>query len=61
MNFEILKNVSQSLNQKSILIFTSFNGLFPLFHSKNDFHTDNVAEGNATYDSKHFDLMTFRD
>jgi hypothetical protein len=32
-----------------------------LFHSINDFHTEKVVDGNATYDSKNFDLMTFRD
>ncbi|MBK6566964.1 MAG: class I SAM-dependent methyltransferase [Saprospiraceae bacterium] len=60
MNFEILKNVSQALKQKSKFIFTTLNGLFPLFHSINDFHGSGV-EGNAQYDSKNFDLMTFRD
>ena len=61
MNFEILKNVSKSLKNKSKFIFTTLNGLFPLFHSINDFHTEGIIEGNATYDSKNFDLMTFRD
>lgn len=61
MNFEILKNVSRSLKNKSTFIFTTLNGLFPLFHSINDFHAEGVVEGNATYDSKNFDLMTFRD
>lgn len=62
MNFEILKNVSRSLKQECKFIFTTLNGLFPLFHSINDFHAGGDAtEGNATYDSKHFDLMTFRD
>jgi len=61
MNYEILKNVSKSLKDKSKFIFTTLNGLFPLFHSINDFHAEGVIEGNATYDSKKFDLMTFRD
>ena len=61
MNFEILKNVSKSLKGKSKFIFTTLNGLFPLFHSINDFHAEGGGEGNATYDSKNFDLMTFRD
>jgi len=61
MNFEILKNVSKSLKNKSKFIFTTLNGLFPLFHSINDFHAEGIVEGNATYDSKNFDLMTFRD
>jgi 2-polyprenyl-3-methyl-5-hydroxy-6-metoxy-1,4-benzoquinol methylase len=61
MNYEILKNVAQSLKDKSKFIFTTLNGLFPLFHSINDFLANEVSEGNATYDSRNFDLMTFRD
>jgi len=61
MNFEILRNVSTSLKNKSKFVFTTLNGLFPLFHSINDFHSEGLIEGNATYDSKNFDLMTFRD
>jgi 2-polyprenyl-3-methyl-5-hydroxy-6-metoxy-1,4-benzoquinol methylase len=61
MNYEILKNVAQSLKHNSKFIFTTLNGLFPLFHSINDFHAAGFTEGNATYNSKRFDLMTFRD
>ncbi len=61
MNYEILKNVTKSLKQQSKFIFTTLNGLFPLFHSINEFHAKGHIEGNATYDSKDFDLMTFRD
>jgi len=61
MNFEILKSVSRSLKTKSKFIFTTLNGLFPLFHSLNEFYEGEVVEGNATYESKHFDLMTLRD
>lgn len=61
MNFEILKNVAKSLKVHSKFIFTTLNGLFPLFHSINDFHAEGHTEDNATYDSKKFDLMTFRD
>jgi len=61
MNYEILKNISQSLKVNSKFIFTTLNGLFPLFHSINNFHEDGVNEGNAVYHSKSFDLMTFRD
>ncbi len=61
MNFEILSSVSNSLKKKSKFIFTTLNGLFPLFHSINKFHESGKVEGNATYDSKNFDLMTFRD
>lgn len=62
MNFEILKNVNKSLKTESKFIFTTLNGLFPLFHSVNEFHSKNENNvGNASYHSKNFDLITFRD
>jgi 2-polyprenyl-3-methyl-5-hydroxy-6-metoxy-1,4-benzoquinol methylase len=61
MNFEILKSASKSLKNKAKFIFTTLNGLFPLFHSINNFHADGKKEGNAIYHSTNFDLMTFRD
>jgi len=44
----------------SKLIFTTLNGLFPLFHSVKDFLTAE-AKGGTTYGQNTFDLMTFRD
>jgi len=32
MNYAILKNVTRSLRENGKFIFTSLNGLFPLFH-----------------------------
>jgi 2-polyprenyl-3-methyl-5-hydroxy-6-metoxy-1,4-benzoquinol methylase len=61
MNFEILKNVTKSLKDKSKFIFTTLNGLFPLYHSVEKFCAANSGGDNATYRSKTFDLMTFRD
>jgi len=61
MNFEILKSVTKSLKPKSKFIFTTLNGLFPLFHSVTEFTKSTTEEGNATYQSLTFDLMTFRD
>lgn len=61
MNFEILSNVSKSLKHKAKFIFTTLNGLFPIFNSINDFHSTDIKEDNATYISSHFDLMTLRD
>ena len=61
MNFEILKSVNRSLKEKSKLIFTTLNGLFPLYHSVEAFCASNTNNGNATYRSNTFDLMTFRD
>ncbi len=59
MNFKILKNAYNSLKENGKFIFTTLNGLFPLFHSVKDFlnaeNKEDVTEGNT------FDLMTFRD
>ncbi|MHC1704524.1 MAG: class I SAM-dependent methyltransferase [Tenuifilaceae bacterium] len=61
MNFEILKNASKSLKMQGKLIFTTLNGLFPLYHSVEEFCASTTDTGNATYRSNTFDLMTFRD
>ena len=61
MNFEILKNVAKSLKKQSKFIFTTLNGLFPLYHSVEEFFDSTTDEGIATYKSNTFDLMTFRD
>ena len=61
MNFEILKNATRSLNEKGKFIFTTLNGLFPLYHSVEAFCAENSQPGNTTYRSNTFDLMTFRD
>lgn len=60
MNFEILKNATRALKPDGKFIFTTLNGLFPLFHSVQEFLA-NAEEGAATYHSNTFDLMTFRD
>ena len=61
MNYEILKNATKSLRKRGKLIFTTLNGLFPLYHSVEEFCASNSEAGNATYRSNTFDLMTFRD
>jgi len=61
MNFEILKNVTKALKDTGKLIFTTLNGLFPLYHSVEKFCESASGEGSATYKSNTFDLMTFRD
>lgn len=61
MNFEILKSASKALKENGKLIFTTLNGLFPLFHSVKDFLEEQAKEGNAVYAENSFDLMTFRD
>ena len=62
MNYEILKNATKSLKEGGKFIFTTLNGLFPLYHSVEEFCASTSEEGNATtYRSNTFDLMTFRD
>ncbi len=61
MNYQILQSAAKCLKPKGKLIFTTLNGLFPLFHSVKDFLASASKEGNATYDKNSFDLMTFRD
>jgi SAM-dependent methyltransferase len=61
MNYQILQNASKSLKENGKLIFTTLNGLFPLFHSVKEFLASHKKEGNASYDQNSFDLMTFRD
>ncbi|MGC9344726.1 MAG: class I SAM-dependent methyltransferase, partial [Bacteroidales bacterium] len=61
MNFEILKSVTRSLKENCRFIFTTLNGLFPLYHSVEKFCAAGSGEENATYRSNTFDLMTFRD
>jgi len=61
MNYEILRNVSKSLKDKAKFIFTTLNGLFPVFNSIEAFCASNTDDGNATYHNNTFDIMTFRD
>jgi len=61
MNFEILKSVTKALKPQAKFIFTTLNGLFPLYHSIEEFGASVTEDGNATYRNNTFDLMTFRD
>jgi len=61
MNYEILTNVTKALKPHAKLIFTTTNGLFPLFNSVNDFYASTQEEGNSICKSSGFDFMTFRD
>jgi RimJ/RimL family protein N-acetyltransferase/SAM-dependent methyltransferase len=61
MNFEILRSAANALKKPGKFIFTTLNGLFPLYHSVEQFCDETSDEGNATYRSNTFDLMTFRD
>jgi 2-polyprenyl-3-methyl-5-hydroxy-6-metoxy-1,4-benzoquinol methylase len=61
MNFQILQNAARALLPKGKLIFTTLNGLFPLFHSVREFYESNTKEGDAKVEVLSFDLMTFRE
>lgn len=59
MNFQILENAAKALKKNGKLIFTTLNGLYPLFHSVKDFIN---SESNFQVNSENtFDLMAFRD
>lgn len=61
MNFSILESAARALKTGGKLIFTTLNGLFPLFHSVKDFMDSAGGEGNAATLETTFDLITFRD
>jgi 2-polyprenyl-3-methyl-5-hydroxy-6-metoxy-1,4-benzoquinol methylase len=61
MNFQIMQNAANALKPNGKLIFTTLNGLFPLFHSVKEFMDSKTEEDAATYNNHSFDLMTFRD
>lgn len=61
MNYQILQNAGEALISGGKLIFTTLNGLFPLFHSVKDFLDSTKEAENASYDNLSFDLMTFRE
>jgi 2-polyprenyl-3-methyl-5-hydroxy-6-metoxy-1,4-benzoquinol methylase len=61
MNYQILQNAATALKSNGKLIFTTLNGLFPLFHSVKDFLAAETKDGGATYKDNTFNLMTFRD
>ncbi len=60
MNFQILQQAARAIKPGSKFIFTTLNGLFPLFHSVQEFmDAENHADGTS-YNQHNFDLMTFR-
>lgn len=61
MNFAILQNAAKALRPSGLLIFTTLNGLYPLFHAVDAVGGTGEEGGAATYQSKGFDWMTLRD
>jgi 2-polyprenyl-3-methyl-5-hydroxy-6-metoxy-1,4-benzoquinol methylase len=61
MNYAILQSAFRALDKNGKFIFTTLNGLFPLFNSVKDFCNESSGEDNAQTESSSFDLMTFRD
>jgi 2-polyprenyl-3-methyl-5-hydroxy-6-metoxy-1,4-benzoquinol methylase len=59
MNFSILKSAERALKEKGTFMFTTLNGLYPLFHSVKDFVNSHYENDISHRNS--FDLMTFRD
>jgi 2-polyprenyl-3-methyl-5-hydroxy-6-metoxy-1,4-benzoquinol methylase len=59
MNYSILQSARKALKKNGKFIFTTLNGLFPLFNSVKDFINDQSTGGVSKANS--FDLMTFRD
>ncbi|MHC4477894.1 MAG: class I SAM-dependent methyltransferase, partial [Planctomycetota bacterium] len=61
MNFEILRNAKDSLAAGGKMIFTTLNGLFPIYNSVQEFLNSEGQEGNVTHENVKFNLMTFRE
>jgi len=61
MNFKILQSAARALKPGGKLVFTTLNGLYPLFHSVKEFFASGNEGAHATYSDHSFDLMTFRD
>lgn len=61
MNFQILQSAAKALKPGSKFIFTTLNGLFPIFHSLQKFYGEETKDSDATYHDNTFDLLTFRD
>jgi len=61
MNYQILQQARKVLKKGGKYIFTTLNGLFPLYHSVKDHIESFHEEGNSKDTQITFDLMTFRE
>jgi SAM-dependent methyltransferase len=61
MNYEILKGAARALKGGGKFLFTTLNGLFPLYHSVEKFCAAAESPDGTVCRSNSFDLMTFRD
>jgi 2-polyprenyl-3-methyl-5-hydroxy-6-metoxy-1,4-benzoquinol methylase len=59
MNYKILENATRALKSNGKIIFTTLNGLYPLFHSVKEFVNSDI-QGTSSVENT-FDIMTFRD
>lgn len=59
MNYRILQNACSSLKTGGKFIFTTLNGLYPLYHSVKELMDNGLSQGESK--TNRFDLMTFRD
>ncbi|MCU0452819.1 MAG: methyltransferase domain-containing protein [Bacteroidetes bacterium] len=59
MNYAILRSAANAVRNGGTFIFTTLNGLFPLYHSVRDFI--NAGQPQSNSEANTFDLMTFRD
>ncbi|MBP8606114.1 MAG: class I SAM-dependent methyltransferase [Phycisphaerae bacterium] len=59
MNYQILRNATHAVKTGGKFIFTTLNGLFPLFHSVKEYIASGGNAVSGGMDSS-FDLLTFR-
>lgn len=60
MNFQILNNVTRALKSPAKFIFTTLNGLYPLFHY-DTYAVEAEPKEEAVASHKSFDLLTMRE